>query len=191
LSTSRSERAAPFGRVDRVFLAVLGLIVLVPVAQSAAVGPAGVGTFLLWILEIGACVIVGALWVGAQRAGRRSNAARCAVTTTCAVGVILSVAAMQWPMRLVHAASRPWLDDAVLRVRAGEAVGVPSWIGLARVQRIDVCGDGDGGYVCFWTDVNPTGPSGFVQKNPGLVPFNYCSDDRVDLSDGWYFISED
>jgi hypothetical protein len=81
--------------------------------------------------------------------------------------------------------SRGAFDAIAQRVRAGEQMK-PQRIGLVTIRKAEVYYNG---IVCLWTDLNPSGYTGFVQCAPDSMPFNLWSMIRLDAR--WQFISED
>ena len=102
------------------------------------------------------------------------------------LSVLLTVPTSNWPLRAVYAISRPSLDQAAERLRAGETLATPRFIGMVFVREAKLK---QGRIVCLWTDPSPSGPVGFVQTTPDDLPFNIATHMRLD--DSWQFISED
>ena len=104
------------------------------------------------------------------------------------LAVLISVMITSWPLRITYACSQSTFDAVAARVRARETVNVPLRIGVFRI--LEVAADRNGnGVVCLWTDLTPSGYTGFVQCGPTRPPFNLWS--HVALDDRWQFISED
>jgi hypothetical protein len=101
------------------------------------------------------------------------------------LGVTISVAVWDWPLRLAFAASRPALERAAADVRSGKQV-VNERVGVFFIRSGNMTG---ANIPCLWTDTNPAGRTGFVQTRPDVLPFNLWS--AIHLDDRWYLISED
>lgn len=145
---------------------------------------------LVWPVGlVAALAIVGvaANW-GFQRwlAGR--SVLRPLLVATVCLALTLTTLFTAWPLRTAFMCSRASFDDVAARVRAGEQVDVPLWIGPFRIVRAEPDRHGNG-VVCLWTDLHPNGYTGFVRCGPVKPPFNLWSH-RV-LDERWQFISED
>jgi hypothetical protein len=174
-----------------VFTAAIALFVLVPVVLSVISVGKGVLEFLA---ALGCAIAVGtlyALWGGWIAGwGRRETGTWRGKILACSLGLIFATVFTQWPLRAAYFVSRPWLDDAAERLRAGEDFGAPRWVGLFRVLRAEDSDRGpEGKVVCLWTDLTPSGYSGLVQHGPDHLPFNLWS--SVDLGERWQYIEED
>ena len=105
---------------------------------------------------------------------------------TAIIGIILSVALTNWPLRAAFWSSRPSFDQIADDVRSGKIPETPMQLGLFRIRKAEVYHNN---VVCLWTDLNPSGKSGFVQCPPENPPFNLWSQASLDSS--WQFIRED
>ena len=102
------------------------------------------------------------------------------------LAIVISVAATHWPLRVAYALSRGALDAVSLRVRAGERIAVPLRAGLFMIRRAEISHDG---FACLWTDLHPTGYTGFMLCGPRKAPGRLWS--QINLDDRWQFVSED
>ena len=102
------------------------------------------------------------------------------------IAVLGSIAFFNWPLHLAYIASRPSFEDFAQRLRDGEQIRVPAQIGMFRVVNAEV---NHNNVVCFWTDDDPSGGTGFVNFGPDHLPFNLWS--HTHLDDSWQFITED
>ena len=103
-----------------------------------------------------------------------------------AISILGSIAFFNWPLHVAYIASRSSFEDFAQRLRDGEQVQVPARIGMFRVVKAEVNRDN---VVCFWTDDDPAGATGFVNFGSNHLPFNLWSHTRLD--DSWQFITED
>jgi hypothetical protein len=104
--------------------------------------------------------------------------------------VIAPTGLTHWPLRVSYLLSRGAFEDTARRVGAGEQLEMPQLIGLFTIRKAEISDRGPGGKVaCLWTDLEPSGFTGFVQwPGGGHPPFNTWSE--LPLG-GWQFISED
>ena len=170
-------------QIDAAAVALCCLLGLAAVLVSAT-GGEKVAVVLLAIVLGMAIIIVGSLLIGYRRHTQR-RVLSASIAPVVALGIIVSVAATHWPMRVSYAMSRSAFDAVAQRVRAGDHVK-PHRVGLFTIRRAEVYHNG---VVCLWTGLNPSGCTGFVQCGPDYVPFNLWS--MVRLDGRWQFISED
>ena len=102
------------------------------------------------------------------------------------IAILLSVMTSNWPLHAAYVLSRPSFDRVAAEIRDGNSPGSPRRVGLFRIQKAEVSHNG---VVCLWTDVDPSGYSGFVQHGANDLPFNLWS--HTQLDDSWQFIKED
>ena len=102
------------------------------------------------------------------------------------VGILISIAATNWPMRIAYVASSSSFERAASQILGGQKISTPCMVGAFRIAKAEVHYNGK---VCFWTDCNPAGRTGFVQCGPVDPPFNLWS--HTKLNNSWQFISED
>jgi|SRR6185503_16327735 len=170
-------------RIDLPLIALCSLLALAAVLFSATGGEKVAVVF--WAIILGlAIVIVGSLLIGHRRHTKR-DVLPAFTAPAIGLGIIVSVAATHWPLRVSYAMSRGAFDSIAQRVRAGEEV-TPQRVGLVKIRRAEVYHNG---IVCLWTGLNAGGYTGFVQCGPDYVPFNLWSIVRLDAR--WQFISED
>jgi hypothetical protein len=170
-------------RIDATLVALCCLLALAAVLVSAT-GGEKVAVVLLAIVLGLAIIIVGSLLIGYRRHTQRRTLPAF-IAPVLALGIIASVAATHWPLRVSYSVSRGAFDSIAQRVRAGEQVK-PQRVGLVMIRKAEVYHNG---IVCLWTGLNPSGKTGFVQCGPDDVPFNLWSMVRLDAR--WQFISED
>ena len=103
-----------------------------------------------------------------------------------AIAAMGSIAFFNWPLHLAYIASRPSFENFAQRLRDGEQIRVPARIGMFRVVKAEV---NHNNVVCFWTDDDAAGGTGFVNFGPDHLPFNLWS--HTHLDDSWQFITED
>ena len=102
------------------------------------------------------------------------------------IGVLVSIAATNWPLRIAYAVSSSSLDRAAQQIRNGQTITTPCMVGVFRIANAELHYNNT---ICLWTDCDPSGKTGFVQCGPDNPPFNLWSHTR--LSNSWQFISED
>ena len=102
------------------------------------------------------------------------------------VGVLVSIAATNWPLRIAYASSVSSFERAALQIRNGQEISTPCMVGAFRIAKAEIYFND---VICFWTDCDPSGQTGFVQCGPNDPPFNLWS--HIRLNDSWQFISED
>ena len=102
------------------------------------------------------------------------------------LAVLLSVITSNWPLRAAFALSRTSFDRIAAQVLAENPPETPCMVGLFRIEKAHVDRHG---IVCLWTDIDPSGATGFVQYRCDDLPFNLWS--RMRLDDSWQFIQED
>ena len=103
-----------------------------------------------------------------------------------AIGLLVSIAATNWPLRIAYAASSSSFNRVAQQIRSGQTISTPCMIGLFRISNAELHYNDT---ICFWTDCDPSGKTGFVQCGPDNPPFHLWS--HTTLSDSWQFISED
>ena len=108
------------------------------------------------------------------------------LAATAVIAVVLSVAVSNWPLHAAYRLSRPSFEQVAAEVRQGKGFDEPRQVGLFRVARAEL---NHRGVVCLWTDLEPSGYTGFVQCGPEKPPFNIWSHQALDAT--WQFISED
>lgn len=94
-----------------------------------------------------------------------------------------------WPAIAMFALHRPALERAARQLAAGRALATPARIGVYVIHQ---AGLNKAGLPYFWTDPDPSGPTGFVWCPPGVRPhseYNISTSHRV--GGGWYLITED
>ena len=170
-------------RIDLGLVALCGLLASATVLVSA-MGGEKVAVVLLAVVLGLALIIVGSLLIGYRRHTQR-EVLPAFIAPVIASGIIVSVAATHWPLRVSYALSRGAFNSIAQRVRAGEQVK-PQRVGFVKIRRAEIYYNG---IVCLWTGLNPNGKTGFVQCGPNHVPFNLWSMIRLDAH--WQFISED
>ncbi|MEW4490282.1 hypothetical protein AB1L42_19510 [Thalassoglobus sp. JC818] len=101
--------------------------------------------------------------------------------------MITSVAFLNWPLKLAFAASQADFEKVAKRLDDGEAIQSPIQIGLFKVAKAEV---NRNGVVCFWTDNDPSGATGFVKGDESVgKEFNLWS--QCAVASDWQFLSED
>lgn len=106
---------------------------------------------------------------------------------------VVSIAALNWLLRMAYAFSRPAFEQVAAQVKAGEAIDTPRRIGWFNIERVEAPGPAANGInyhgLRLWTNIHPNGNTGFVQSSPDNLRFNLWSHFRLDET--WQFISED
>ena len=94
---------------------------------------------------------------------------------------------------MAYAFSRPAFEQVAQQVAAGKSIETPRRIGLFLIKRVDTPGLAPNRIeyqgLRLWTNVQPSGNTGFVKASPDDLRFNLWSHFRLD--DTWQFISED
>ncbi|MEM1242475.1 MAG: hypothetical protein AAGI45_21810 [Cyanobacteria bacterium P01_H01_bin.26] len=107
--------------------------------------------------------------------------------------MVVSIVVFHWPLRIAYAFSRPDFDRVAEQVAAGEKIEAPQRIGWFQIKRIDAPGFAANGIdyqgLRLWTDLHPSGKTGFVQSSPDNLQFNLWSHFKLDET--WQFIAED
>ena len=97
------------------------------------------------------------------------------------LAVFVSVPLTHWPLRLAYKLSRPSFDAVAQSLQSGTTFQKPMRVGLFEIKKAEVYDLN--GKICLWTDLNPSGKTGFTKCPPNDVPFNLWSmielDDRV------------
>src|SRR4051812_14953196 len=126
-------------RINAALIALCGLIALATVLVSASGGEKVTVillSFLLWL----ASIIVGSLLVSHALHTQR-RVLPVLIAPVMATGIIVSVAATHWPLRLSYAMSRGTFDSIAQHVRAGEQVK-PRRVGLFAIRRAEIFHNG-------------------------------------------------
>jgi hypothetical protein len=92
-----------------------------------------------------------------------------------------------WPLRVAFKLSRPSFDKIASSLQAGTTFPNPIRVGLFAIKKAEVYKLN--GKICFWTDLDPAGKTGFTHCPPNDVPFNLWS--MIELDEDWQFVSED
>ncbi|TWT58302.1 hypothetical protein KOR42_16760 [Thalassoglobus neptunius] len=101
--------------------------------------------------------------------------------------MIASVAFLNWPLKLAFAASQNDFERVAKQLDDGETVQAPIQIGLFNVAKAEV---NRNGVICFWTDDDPSGATGFVNGDESVgEEFNLWS--QCGVARDWQFLSED
>lgn len=124
-----------------------------------------------------------------RRAGLDAETRPVRVRGIASIAVLVSVGLTHWPLRVAYAISRGAFDDAARRIRAGESLQTPTRLGLFTIREAELGGNWNAQVACFWTDLDSSGKTGFVQCGDGEPPFNLWS--HLPLGDGWQLIAED
>ncbi|MEM7796385.1 MAG: hypothetical protein AAF579_18280 [Cyanobacteria bacterium P01_C01_bin.118] len=113
--------------------------------------------------------------------------------TTAALAIVVSIIVFNWPLRVAYGFSRPAFDQVTEQVMASETLKTPRRIGWFKIKRIEAPGNAPNGIdyqgLRLWTDIHPSGKTGFVQSSPDNLRFNLWSHFKLDET--WQFISED
>lgn len=151
----------------------------------SATGGERVTVVLLSIILSVAVIVLGSVFVLSRRHVLRS-VLPAFVGASFSLGLIISVAASDWPLHAAYACSRGSFEAVAQRVRDGEIIATPLRAGLFKIRRAELSRRG---IVCLWTHPDPGGNAGFVQCPREDMPFNLWSIVRLD--DHWQFIQED
>jgi hypothetical protein len=170
--------------MKRLIVGLFAFPALLAVAASVALMEQTVVVLCCLVASAVLVVIACSLLGFARFTGRRPWLVL-AGTIAC-LALIVSVAAVHWPLRVAHALSRPALDQVARDLRGGQPFAGPARVGLFTIAEAEV---NQAGIVCLWVDTNPGGKTGFVQGGPDHVPSNLWS--VINLDDRWQFIHED
>jgi hypothetical protein len=167
-------------RLRSILAWLIGIKLAVPALAAivACAWPLERGTLILACVPLGMMVFWPLIVL--------SRSIRWWLVGTTAIAVILSVTVTQWPLQVGYRLSRPAFDRVAAEVRDGQLPQTPCRLGVYQIRRAEVYYNG---VVCLWTDLAPSGKTGFVQCGPQDPPFNLWS--HVVLDDSWQFISED
>lgn len=97
-----------------------------------------------------------------------------------------SVAATNWPFRLMFILSRPSIERAANLVQVGNPPKTPFRVGLFRIEKAELKSKG---VVCLWTDPDPGGDKGFIRHQGENVPLNLFT--CINLDGRWKYVEED
>lgn len=125
-----------------------------------------------------------AAWFDAHR-DRRVPIAPFACLTAVCLSVVVSVAAFDWPLRLVYTMSRSSLEAIAAEVAADLPIDLPRRAGWVTVRKIAV----RRGVVCLWTGLHSEGDTGFLNCSRDAIPL--CPWSVVSLDRDWQFVAED
>ncbi|MEM1241916.1 MAG: hypothetical protein AAGI45_18950 [Cyanobacteria bacterium P01_H01_bin.26] len=113
--------------------------------------------------------------------------------TAVSLITVASIVAFNWPLQAAYSLSRPAFDQVAEQVESGKTLSTPRRVGWFRIQRIEAAGLADNQIdehgLRLWTNLHPSGKTGFVQSSPDDLRFNLWSHFRLDET--WQFISED
>lgn len=169
--------------VVRLALLAIVLAAMLHVAYSAS------GVNFMWIVfwgfVLGDIILMADAVLIAYLATARRGLLPLLITSTISLAIIVSVFFTSWPMRASFVASREALDVLAQGLRDQQRITIPARAGTLVVERAEL----RGGTVCLWTQLNKSGPTGFVQSPSPDLPVPAWS--RIDLGGGWYFVTED
>jgi hypothetical protein len=168
----------------RIFIIGQGVAVLALVWLSATAMEKTAIFCFGWVV---CSVIVGLTlaWLHWSAVKRRSLWPPLTTASLALVGAI-SVVTTDWPLHLSFALTRPAFQRLAERVRAGQQTDAPVRIGLFVIKQTEVSRQGT---VCLWTQLDPSGNTGFVQCGANSVPLNLWS--RIQLDEQWNLVAED
>jgi hypothetical protein len=149
-----------------LLLTCIGLLPLAAIFQSAT-GGEWTGIALLAVALAGGIAVASGLLAGYRRSTQRAALSTWLVVPLVSAVILLSVAATDWPLRAGYTLSRDSLDAAAQRVGGGESPAMPLRCGTFSIQQAEVSRRG---VVCLWTNLEPSGYTGFVQCPPDHVP---------------------
>lgn len=151
-----------------------------------------------WIVGalLGLAIVLATLGICASWTFRRWLAGLAVVPALVAslgcLALTVSVLLTDWPLRAVFACRRDQFDRIAARVLSGEKISEPFFIGPFLILKATWAENGNP-VVCLWTDLAPSGHTGFVRSAPGQPSaeqlLNLWSDRRLDAT--WRFVSED
>jgi hypothetical protein len=101
--------------------------------------------------------------------------------------VFVSVPLTHWPLRFAYKLSRPSFKAVARSLQSGAKFQKPMRVGLFTIEKAEIYDLN--GKVCLWTDLSPSGKTGFAMCPPDDVPFNLWS--MIALDGDWQFVSED
>jgi amino acid transporter len=109
------------------------------------------------------------------------------ITVPICLAILLSIVFTHWLLKLHYLLFKPQLNNIADRTEAGRIPAMPVRIGPYNIKRSEVYHNG---ITCLWTNVHQAGYAGFARCSPEYFDrFNLWS--KVNLDDGWQFISED
>ena len=134
-------------------------------------------TLLLFVMVQAYRSPYGAYW---RRLGQQTVLSFC---------LVVSVVALNWPMRTAFILSRPALNQAAQQLLAGESMLTPQRMGVFRIVAAELMPQPDGStqVPSLWTDIGSGGDHmGVVQSGADRPPFIMWSAMRLDRD--WQFI---
>ena len=139
---------------------------------------------ILLIAVAGGMTVLLAVLLSGKKRNQRNRKEWMAI----GISVILCVSILisEWPLRIAYMLSRSAMEQAAANLKAGEPWNGPQRLGVIYVRQAELNARGT---VCFWTDLDPSGRTGFVQCPAPKAEFNLWS--RISLDGGWQLISED
>jgi hypothetical protein len=141
------------------------------------------------IVPLIAAVVLAFLWkpIGPHKC--KSVCARWinGLSALACLAVFVSVPLTHWPLRLAYKLSRPSFNSVAQSLQSGAKFQQPIRVGLFTIEKAEIYDMN--GRICLWTDLNPSGKTGFTKCPPNDVPFNLWS--MIELDQDWQFVSED
>jgi hypothetical protein len=153
----------------------------------------GVEMFGVWLLALSlpfvAAILLAFFWkaIGPYKCrsprARRVNGA----LVLASVAVYCTVPTTHWPLRAAFLLSKPALESVALDLQSGKRFNGRLRVGLFAIQKAEIYDLN--GKVCLWTDLHPSGKTGFTLCPPDDIPFNLWS--NLELDRRWQYVSED
>ncbi|BCM90950.1 hypothetical protein IAD21_02813 [Abditibacteriota bacterium] len=105
---------------------------------------------------------------------------------TCLV-IFVSVPLTHWPLRLAYILSRPSFEALAQSLQTGTKYPHSMRVGAFYIKKAEIYNID--GKICLWTDLSPSGKTGFTRCPSNDLPFNLWS--SLKLDGDWQFVSED
>ncbi len=110
-----------------------------------------------------------------------------AIVGIVCLAIFVSVPLTHWPLRVAYRLSRPSFEAVAKSLQTGTKYPYPLRVGLFSIKKAEIYNLN--GKICLWTDLSPSGKTGFTKCPSNDLPFNIWSSFKLD--DEWQLISED
>lgn len=174
-------------RIEFVLAGVGCLLASIALVVSVLGYDRGLEFIVCFYLFVFLCGL-GAIWLWVLDHNWHSWMVAVGILIVCS-GIVVSVGVTSWPLRLMYAVCSDQFDEIADRLRAGDTITTPKWIGSFQIEKAEI--DSRNKLVCLWTVLDSSGNCGFVQCPPRDVEWEFNCFAVVRLDDHWQFIGED